>query len=414
MAGGVPPLDRQRGTNVLRLGLSDVGAGGEHLRERTGQRHQPALSRVRHHARAWRSAKTSPRSRRIRPTSLSTPPPIRSSPVTGSTLILNSQIYGRPLHKGNFTIDAFNPPSNLEFIANAQYVGVNNSQHLAPYVNVSFGVTHPLGIGMLTLFETNAFNTETALFSTINGAQPQPLAGGGFLLVAANPLPPRTIQLSYSINTGARKGAVAQYARGGGSLRAAAQVAQATASPAPGGVRGGVGFGELHFVAPPPGTSPLAVATSRTECTAELQPLATTAFAQLGAAAAAYAAGTSPLPAVTGVERDAARRSEGRLVLCARTEHPARSLPAPAGRRASRRRTRAGWTRRSRRPLRRTRRGRTGWSSAGVPIADHRGPQRQRQRHAAAGVHAESGLDRRAAAVPGAGVVLVRHRSDAR
>ncbi len=93
---------------------------------------------------------------------------------TGSTLILNSQIYGRPIHKGNFTLDAFHPPSNLEVIVNAQYVGVNNSQHLAPYVNVSFGITHPFGIGMLTLFETNAFNNQTALFSTINGAQPQP------------------------------------------------------------------------------------------------------------------------------------------------------------------------------------------------------------------------------------------------
>jgi hypothetical protein len=221
---------------------------------------------------------------------------------TGSTLVLNSQIYGRPLHKGNFTIDAFNPPSNLEFIANAQFVGVNNSQHLAPYVNVSFGITHPFGIGMLTLFETNAFNTETALFSTIDGAQPQPLVGGGFLLVAANPLPPRTIQISYSINTGARAGAgYSRGVRGGGSLRQAAQTAQAGASPAPNAGRGALGFGELHFIPPPDGTSPLALATSRTECTAELQPLATTALAELGAAAAAYVAGTSPLPAVTGI-----------------------------------------------------------------------------------------------------------------
>jgi hypothetical protein len=220
---------------------------------------------------------------------------------TGSTLILNSQIYGRPLHKGNFTLDAFNPPSNLEFIVNAQYVGVNNSQHLAPYVNFSFGITHPFGIGMLTLFETNAFNTETALFSTINGAQPQPLVGGAFLLVAANPLPPRTIQLSYSINTGARKGAgYARGARGGGSLRAAAS-AQAGASPAPNGPRGGLGFGELHFIAPPDAASALNLATSRTECTTELQPLATAALTQLGAASAAFVAGTAPLPAVTGV-----------------------------------------------------------------------------------------------------------------
>jgi hypothetical protein len=220
---------------------------------------------------------------------------------TGSTLILNSQIYGRPLHKGNFTLDAFNPPSSLEFIANAQYVGVNNSQHLAPYVNVSFGITHPFGIGMLTIFETNVFNTETALFSTINGAQPQPLVGGGVLLVAANPLPPRTIQVSYSINTGARKGAGytrVPGAHGAGNLR---EVAQANASPAPNAAPRGLGFGEMHFVAPPDAASILSLSTSRTECTAELQPLATTALAQIGAVAAAYAAGTEPLPAVTGV-----------------------------------------------------------------------------------------------------------------
>jgi hypothetical protein len=223
----------------------------------------------------------------------------------GSTLVLNSQIYGRPMHKGNLTLDAFHPPSNLEFIVNAQYVGVNNSQHLAPYVNFSFGITHPFGIGMLTLFETNAFNNQTALFSTINGAQPQPLVGGGYLLVAANPLPPRTYQISYSINTGARKGAgYATGARKGGALRAQAQ-AQAAASPAPaGGARGfigALGFGELHFVPPPFSTSALAVATTRPECTADLQPLATTALAQLGAAANAYAAGTTPLPEVTGI-----------------------------------------------------------------------------------------------------------------
>ena len=219
----------------------------------------------------------------------------------GSTLILNSQLYGRPLHKGNLTLDAFHPPSGLEFLANAQYVGVNNSQHIAPYVNVSFGITHPFGIGMLTLFETNAFNTETGLFSTLNGAIPEPLNGGGVLLVPGNPLPPRTIQMSYTFNTGARKGAgFAKGVRGGGNLR---ETAQADASPAPnaGGPRGVLGFGELHFVAPPDAASVLSLATSRTECTAELQPIATTALAQLGAAAAAYAAGTTPLPAITGV-----------------------------------------------------------------------------------------------------------------
>ena len=215
---------------------------------------------------------------------------------TGSTLILNQQLYGRPIHKGNLTLDAFHPPSGLELLANAQYVGVNNQQHISPYVNVSLGLSHPFGIGTLTLFETNVFNTQTALFSTVDGAIPEPLTGGGQLIVAGNPLPPRTIQLSYSFNTGSRPGAGFARRYGGG----AARPPTAAASPAPTTPRGGLGFGQLKFIPPPPGVDPLSLATSRPECTADLQPLALTALAQLGAAAKAYASGV-PLPAVTGV-----------------------------------------------------------------------------------------------------------------
>jgi hypothetical protein len=228
---------------------------------------------------------------------------------SGSTLILNQQIYGRPIHKGNLTLDAFHPPSKIELLANAQYVGVNNQNHLAPYVNVSFGISHPAGIGSLTLFETNAFNEQTGLFSTVSGAIPEPLVGGGQLIVAANPLPPRTIQLSYSFNTGARPGAGFARRFGGG----AAGAPSAAASPAPGASaapRGGLGFGQLKFIAPPPGTDPLTLASSRPECTADLQPLATVALAQLGAAAKAYAAG-QPLPPVTGVAVNAVGAATG-------------------------------------------------------------------------------------------------------
>ena len=213
----------------------------------------------------------------------------------GSTLILDQQIYGRPIHKANLTLDAFNPPSQFELLANAQYVGLNNQQHISPYVNVSVGLSHPFGFGQLTLFETNVFNTQTGLFSTVDGAIPQPLVGGGELIVAGNPLPPRTIQLSYSFNTGSRPGAGFARRYGGATQHAPA----ASASPAP-AARGGLGFGQLHFVAPGPGVDPLSLATSRPECTADLQPLAQIALTQLGAAAKAYAAG-QPLPAVTGI-----------------------------------------------------------------------------------------------------------------
>jgi hypothetical protein len=247
--------------------------------------------------------------------------------AAGSTLILNQQIYGRPIHKGNLTIDAFHPPSKFELLANAQYVGVNNQNHLAPYVNVSFGLSHPAGIGELTLFETNAFNEQTGVFSTVNGAIPEPLAGGGQLIVPANPLPPRTIQLSYSFNTGARPGAGFARRYGGG-----ARTPSATASPAPGASsapRGGLGFGQLHFIAPPPGTDPLAVATSRSECTADLQPLATVALAQLGAAAKAYAAG-QPLPPVTGIAVSAVGSPSGVWYLDLGPDLPPGLLRRPA------------------------------------------------------------------------------------
>jgi hypothetical protein len=248
----------------------------------------------------------------------------------GSTLILNSQLYGRPLHKGNVTLSAYNPPSSIELIANAQYVGVNNSQHIAPYVNVSFGITHPFGIGNLTLFETNAFNTETGLFSTLNGAYPQPLNGGGVLLVPANPLPPRTIQLSYSFNTGAKPGA--GLARVPGARGAAGrQAAQAAPGASPGPRGPGLGFGELKFVAPPDGTDPLAPDTTRAECTAELQPLARTALAQLGAAGAAYAAGTTPLPAVTGVSVTPHGDPKGAWYFALGPDIPRALFPRPPG-----------------------------------------------------------------------------------
>ena len=243
----------------------------------------------------------------------------------GSTLILNSQIYGRPLHKGNFTIDAYNPPSSLEFIANAQYVGTNNQNHIAPYVNFSFGVSHPFGLGTLTLFETNAFNTQTGLFSTLNGAIPEPLAGGGFLLVPANPIAPRNIQLSYAFNTGARPGA--GFARGRGAARPAAT---ANATPAPSPIRA-LGFGEMHFVAPAPGTDPLAMDQSRAECTPDLRLLATTALAQLGAAATAYAAGTDPLPVVTGVSVTPHGDRSGAWYFALGPDIPRNLFPRPPG-----------------------------------------------------------------------------------
>ena len=203
-----------------------------------------------------------------------------------------------------------------------------------PYVNVSFGVTHPLGIGMLTLFETNAFNNQTALFSTINDAQPQPIVGGGFLLVAANPLPPRTIQVSYSINTGARKGAgyAQKGVRGGASLRAAQTPAHRRECGAERSARR-------------PGLRRAALrAAARCGVRVEPRDEPHRMYGRTAAAREDRAGRTGrgrhgvrrrhdALARGEGRQRDAARRRERRLVLCARPEHPARIVPASARRR---------------------------------------------------------------------------------
>jgi Carboxypeptidase regulatory-like domain/TonB-dependent Receptor Plug Domain len=212
-----------------------------------------------------------------------------------STLILDSQIPGRPVHTGNLTIDGLYAPAGLELLANAHYVGPNNNQYIAPYTLVNVGLSHALGVGRITVFASNLFNTEAGNFSTLQYAQPIPLSGGGYLLTAARPNAPRQYTVSYSFNTGARPGA--------GFSRGAASAGRGTTAAAAGqqnAQQRGLNFGRLNFVAPPPGVDPLTVADSRTECTADLKPEAQKVLTELGVAAKAYAAG-QPLPAVEGL-----------------------------------------------------------------------------------------------------------------
>jgi hypothetical protein len=151
-------------------------------------------------------------------------------------------------------------------------------------------------MGRITVFASNLFNTESGNFSTLQYAQPIALSGGGTLLQAANPNPPRQYTVSYSFNTGARAGA--GFARGAGSGARGSQTVGAAGTQNQ--QRGNLGFGRLNFIPPPPGVDPLSIAASRTECTADLKPEATKVLASIGAAATAYAAG-QPVPAVEGI-----------------------------------------------------------------------------------------------------------------
>jgi hypothetical protein len=178
-----------------------------------------------------------------------------------STTIIGQQLPGRPIHRAGLTVDAFIPSLATELLANTQYTGGNNNQHLGAYAQAAFGITHALGAGKLTLFETNAFNTDTGYFSSLLYSQPLPTSGGQQVLVAANPLPPREYTLTYSIHLG-------------NTAAATRGQAQAAAAEAAAGRQGR----QAEFP-PPAGTDPLALATARPACTADAQKAAAPALA---------------------------------------------------------------------------------------------------------------------------------------
>lgn len=210
-----------------------------------------------------------------------------------STTILGSQLPGRPLHKANLTLDVNEPHSGIEFLANTSVVGPGNAQNISPYALVNVGLSRQFGIGRLTVFESNVFNTETGLFSTLLYAQPLALSGGGTLLAAANPNPPRAITVTYAINTAARRGA-----GGAGAARKPAALVSG-ASPAPSASASPDGGnrlrGQFRFEPPPTGVDPLSPAASRDACTPDDLARAQVVLTQIQAAANAYAAG-APFP----------------------------------------------------------------------------------------------------------------------
>jgi len=210
-----------------------------------------------------------------------------------STTIIGSQLPGRPVHRGGITLDGLLPRSKTELLFNAQYTGANNFQNLGSYATVSAGVSHDLGPGRFTIFENNMFNTYAGqYFSTDLYARPIPLSSGSLLQTAAFPLTPRTISMSYSLNIGGPRpnpSLAGGLSRGGG-----------TQTPA----QNPQGANQIRFVpvAPPPGTDPLSLATSRTGCDTDAQAAAKPFMDELRGYITAYEAKSTTLPTFSFVD----------------------------------------------------------------------------------------------------------------
>jgi hypothetical protein len=234
-----------------------------------------------------------------------------------STTIVGAQLPGRPIHRAGITFDANLPHSGLELLANAQYTGANNNRYLVPYTTVNWGLSHPLGPGRLTLFETNAFNAVAGEFSTLEYAEPVPVSGGGVVFFAANPLLPRTISLNYTLALG--KGARPAPS----SLQAQARFAGRGGGGGPGEVGPGAdrprilagpgGPGRFRRNVLPAGGDPFALATDNPMCNAEAQEIARPLLEALRAYVTAYEK-HEPLPPTPGYTLTAHATAAGSAV----------------------------------------------------------------------------------------------------
>lgn len=162
-----------------------------------------------------------------------------------SITIPGSQLPNVPLHRAGITLDYKAPHSYLEWLADANYTGANNSQNLPAYATVDAGVNLHLQRGDLTFAGTNLFNTYGAVFSGPQWAVPYTTLGGTQIATIARPNTPRQFSVTYTVRMGTGLGAAAS--------QVSSQALLAQNGPG-GGNRGRGGFG--RFIQPLPDTPP--------------------------------------------------------------------------------------------------------------------------------------------------------------
>jgi hypothetical protein len=117
----------------------------------------------------------------------------------GSYYGVGLQLPHRPLRTAGVTVDGTVPKSSFEWLLNAQFTSINNTQNLPPYTLYNAGIVLQTQRGSITLLESNIFGTRTGLFSTYQGINPMPVIGGGTFAFATQPLPPRQWQITWDI-----------------------------------------------------------------------------------------------------------------------------------------------------------------------------------------------------------------------
>lgn len=223
--------------------------------------------------------------------------------------ISGNQLPNVPLHRAGLTLDYRARRSAVEWLADANYTGSNNSQNLPAYWTADAGVSTQLQRGELTFAVSNIFNTYGGIFATPENAVPYTTANGTIIPTIARPNTPRQLSLTYTARFGS---GVQQGAQSASSLPNGDQ-GYAVGGPGPGGPGGPGGRrgGFREFGAPLPSTppsDPFAI-NATPMCTADAQKSAQTVLDGLRAytkhiEAAKTAAGypeSMPAPDIPGI-----------------------------------------------------------------------------------------------------------------
>ncbi len=119
-----------------------------------------------------------------------------------SITIPGSQLPNVPLHREGITLDYKAPRSAVEWLADANYTGSNNSQNLPAYATVDAGVNVHLAKGDLTFAASNVFNTYGSAFASSKWAVPYMTAGGMQIATIARPNSPQQVSATYTVRFG--------------------------------------------------------------------------------------------------------------------------------------------------------------------------------------------------------------------
>jgi hypothetical protein len=214
------------------------------------------------------------------------------------------QLPNVPTLRASAVVDYRPPHSPLEALGLLQYTSANNPRNLPAFTTLTVGAAYETRHGTLTVAVQNATNAFSGRFVSPAYAVPLPTAGGAQLATLAQPLQPRSVQLTYSVHAGSNRSR---------STVALAESAGASDSSmqAP-----------IHALPPAPPADPFALALDDPRCTPERLPGARRVISVLRGAATkieAARAASGSYPADFDVQVPADLQMTARYVKTARS-----------------------------------------------------------------------------------------------